>query len=34
VILADDPALLRHPGLAGAIERRLDADERAALGKN
>ncbi|QCQ16203.1 ATP-dependent DNA helicase RecG [Microbacterium sp. RG1] len=34
VILVDDPALLRHPGLAGAIERRLDADERAALGKN
>ncbi|WP_159498596.1 ATP-dependent DNA helicase RecG [Microbacterium sp. 18062] len=33
-ILADDPALLRHPGLAGAIERRLDTVERAALAKN
>ncbi|WP_029144386.1 ATP-dependent DNA helicase RecG [Microbacterium luticocti] len=33
-ILDDDPALLRHPGLARAIERRLDATERAALAKN
>jgi ATP-dependent DNA helicase RecG len=33
-ILADDPALLRHPGLAAAIERRLDVTERAALAKN
>jgi len=30
----DDPALLRHPGLSQAIERRLDAAERAALAKN
>lgn len=33
-ILAADPALGRHPGLAGAIERRLDTVERAALAKN
>jgi len=33
-ILADDPALARHPGLAAAIERRLDTGERAALAKN
>jgi ATP-dependent DNA helicase RecG len=33
-ILADDPALRHHPGLAGAIERRLDTGERAALAKN
>ncbi|MRH29581.1 DEAD/DEAH box helicase [Microbacterium sp. SYP-A9085] len=33
-ILDDDPALLRHPGLSQAIERRLDAAERAALAKN
>ncbi|KAA9134972.1 ATP-dependent DNA helicase RecG [Microbacterium caowuchunii] len=33
-ILADDPGLERHPGLAGAIERRLDTGERAALAKN
>lgn len=33
-ILADDPALIRHPGLADAIDRRLDREERAALGKN
>jgi len=33
-ILDDDPALLRHPGLAQAIERRLDAGERAAMAKN
>ncbi|WP_417564552.1 ATP-dependent DNA helicase RecG [Microbacterium sp.] len=32
-ILDDDPALLRHPGLAQAIERRLDTAERAALAK-
>ncbi len=34
VVLDDDPALARHPGLAGAIERRLDRESRAALGKN
>jgi len=33
-ILDEDPALLRHPGLAAAIERRLDVAERAALAKN
>jgi len=33
-VLDDDPALLRHPGLAAAIERRLDTVERAALAKN
>ena len=33
-ILDADPALLRHPGLAAAIERRLDAAERAAMGKS
>jgi ATP-dependent DNA helicase RecG len=33
-ILADDPALVRHPALGAAIERRLDASERAALAKN
>ncbi|MEQ6898642.1 ATP-dependent DNA helicase RecG [Microbacterium sp. KR10-403] len=33
-ILENDPALLRHPGLAAAIERRLDTVERAALAKN
>jgi ATP-dependent DNA helicase RecG len=33
-ILDVDPALLRHPGLAAAIERRLDTVERAALAKN
>ena len=33
-ILADDPALIRHPALGAAIERRLDASERAALAKN
>jgi len=33
-ILDDDPALLHHPGLAAAIERRLDTVERAALAKN
>ncbi|QAY61123.1 ATP-dependent DNA helicase RecG [Microbacterium protaetiae] len=33
-ILDDDPALIRHPGLAAAIERRLDSAERAALAKN
>ncbi|ALJ20116.1 ATP-dependent DNA helicase RecG [Microbacterium sp. No. 7] len=30
-VLQDDPALLRHPGLAAAIERRLGQRERAAL---
>ena len=33
-ILEDDPALLRHEGLAKAIERRLDTAERAALAKS
>lgn len=34
VVLAEDPALMRHPGLAAAIERRLGQQERAALGKS
>ena len=34
VLLADDPQLTAHPGLRDAIERRLDDDTRAALGKN
>ncbi|HWI30520.1 MAG TPA: ATP-dependent DNA helicase RecG [Microbacterium sp.] len=33
-ILADDPALLAHAGLAAAIERRVGMEERAALAKN
>ncbi len=33
-ILADDPALSRHPGLLNAIERRLDVSSRAALARN
>ncbi|MBT9605359.1 ATP-dependent DNA helicase RecG [Microbacterium sp.] len=33
-ILADDPALLRHPGLAAALERRVGVEERAALAKS
>ncbi len=33
-VLEDDPALLRHPGLAAAIERRVGQQERAALAKN
>jgi ATP-dependent DNA helicase RecG len=33
-ILAEDPALVRHTGLGRAIERRLDASERAAMAKN
>jgi len=33
-ILEEDPALLAHRGLAGAMERRLDQETRAALGKN
>ncbi|MFJ6652178.1 ATP-dependent DNA helicase RecG [Microbacterium sp. NPDC091313] len=32
-IIADDPTLDAHPGLAGAIERRVGAEERAALAK-
>jgi ATP-dependent DNA helicase RecG len=32
-VLADDPSLTRHTGLAGAIERRVGAEERAALAK-
>lgn len=34
VVLAHDPALMQHPGLAAAIERRLGQQERAALGKS
>jgi ATP-dependent DNA helicase RecG len=34
VLLADDLQLTAHPGLRDAIERRLDDDTRAALGKN
>ena len=33
-VLADDPALARHPGLHAAIERRVSTQERAALAKN
>ncbi len=33
-VLDEDPALLRHPGLAAAIERRVGMEERAALAKN
>ncbi len=33
-VLDDDPALLRHPGLAAAISRRVGQQERAALAKN
>ncbi|MDX2375601.1 ATP-dependent DNA helicase RecG [Microbacterium sp. LRZ72] len=33
-IIAADPALRSHPGLAAAIERRLDVAERAAMAKN
>ncbi|MEN2740701.1 ATP-dependent DNA helicase RecG [Microbacterium sp. X-17] len=33
-ILDEDPALLTHPGLAQAIERRLDRESRAALNKS
>lgn len=33
-ILADDPALVRHPGLAAALERRVGVEERAALAKS
>lgn len=33
-ILDADPVLVRHPGLAAAIERRLDLTERAAMAKN
>ena len=33
VVLADDPALSAHRGLAAAIERRVSAEERAALAK-
>ncbi len=32
-VLAEDPALTRHAGLAAAIERRVGAEERAALAK-
>ncbi len=34
IVLADDPELLRHPGLAAAIERRVGTAERAALARN
>ncbi|WP_431800995.1 ATP-dependent DNA helicase RecG [Microbacterium sp. bgisy203] len=33
-LLADDPALSRHPGLSDALRRRLGQQERAALAKN
>ncbi|GAB2835728.1 ATP-dependent DNA helicase RecG [Microbacterium insulae] len=33
-VLADDPALARHPGLSAALERRVGAEERAALAKS
>ncbi|GAA1913921.1 ATP-dependent DNA helicase RecG [Microbacterium aoyamense] len=33
-VLADDPALVRHPGLESAIERRVGLAERAALARN
>ncbi|MET0813482.1 MAG: ATP-dependent DNA helicase RecG [Microbacterium sp.] len=33
-VLADDPALVRHPGLEAAIERRVGMAERAALARN
>jgi ATP-dependent DNA helicase RecG len=33
-VLAEDPALSRHSGLAEALERRLGMQERAALAKN
>ena len=33
-VLADDPALLRHPGLDAAIGRRVGIAERAALARN
>ncbi len=33
-VLTDDPALVRHPGLHAAIERRVSTQERAALAKN
>jgi ATP-dependent DNA helicase RecG len=33
-VIADDPGLERHPGLAAAIERRVGQQERAAMAKN
>ncbi len=33
-LLADDPALRRHPGLAAALDRRVGVEERAALAKS
>ncbi|MBD8218433.1 ATP-dependent DNA helicase RecG [Microbacterium sp. CFBP 13617] len=33
-LLADDPTLERHPGLAAALERRVGVEERAALAKS
>lgn len=33
-VLADDPALVRHPGLSAALERNVGMAERAALAKN
>lgn len=33
-LLADDPGLVRHPGLVAALERRVSVEERAALAKN
>ncbi|MCR2763650.1 ATP-dependent DNA helicase RecG [Microbacterium sp. zg.B48] len=34
LVLEEDPALKAHPGLTGALERRLGMEERAALAKN
>ena len=33
-VLADDPALQRHPGLAAALEHNVGMAQRAALAKN
>ena len=33
-ILADDPDLSAHSGLARAIDRRLDVEDRAAMARN
>jgi len=33
-VIAADPTLADHPGLAASIDRRLGVEERAALAKN
>ncbi|MET2012431.1 ATP-dependent DNA helicase RecG [Microbacterium chocolatum] len=33
-LLNEDPALVRHPGLAEAVDRRMSAEQRAALGRS